>query len=783
MRDLADERGLSATTAQLFNIRNNGSGWLYDTKTMNGQVLSRWKSYYSQQDEAPEDERGSWAKYRWYPEKTPDAKYFYPPALSLSEAVKNAGGDLWMVGGEIGVMSMIDAGIMNVTCTYGDTNIPSSINDDLQKLGVKRLRLIPDRDKSGEMWAMKIRDCLQEITLECNALPYPLQDKHGKDVNDYWRQFPAQFKDNLDTLDDWSLPKPQPKLELLPRLSSEGIPERLKFELRYRLGIAHLTGRGFGSKNIQCPFHDDTQPSASWNDETATLHCFGGCNREYLAKDLCEHFGIRMGDFYDAPTLPMNTVTGELLTPRPVSIEPRLSPPLLQWAQLSDEQMMLAPLGRRWLNRYVDWCVKASPLSPDIFFEALGLWTLSTAATRRLKLVIGGENIYPNLYIFIVATTTVYRKTTALNIANRILRDAKLDCLKLPERATPEAMFEYLAGKTPINIADLSKEDEEHFSLGRTFAAQRGIIEDEASGLLSEMKKDYMAGLSEILLKGYDGDATLHRLLKSQGLLTVKDMCLTFLGATTPIEWARRITQDERQNGFVARFGIITPEHTPQYQDVCDEIEPPTEIVKQLRRLFLHTLPWSEDLLRGGNPYPLAMGALVRTPECATVSVHPDAMTQMNEYRKAMGFSMLKAAGGDVDEQYSASYARLGTMVFKIAMLLAAVDGESKAVRIEPCHAYAAQLICERWRESLHRLDKHVAESRYNGDDEKLLRFIRAAGEVGVTEREICRACNIDSSKLRDTMRGLVDGGLVENFKYQPPKGRPSIRFKVLAQV
>lgn len=789
--DLGERRGLSRSTLQLFNVRNNGTGWEWDTRTMDGKTATRWKSYSS--TKPPGDD--TWKKYAWVPEKPPTAKYFYPPRLSLSEVVADSG-ILYMVGGEIAAMSMFEAGFQSVTCTFGDSSVPDTIAKDLLALGVKALYLIPDRDNSGQQWAATIRDRIladdasaMEIEIIVLALPFPLEEKHGSDVNDLWLNVldKAEFQVQLSALPVWHLPEPEPKTIPLPTNGGEDeIPENLKSDLRRLLGVTErYNGGGWSRKNVRCPFHNDAEPSATWNDEKAILYCHAGCNRSYLAKELCEHFGLRMADYYDtSPTLErkphLPTVQMVEQAREPIK---RHSPLLPSEAELTLAQAQEAATGRRWLTEYVDWAAKAGALSPAIFYESMGMWTLATAAARRLRVTIGGRNIYPNLYIFIVAPTTVYRKTTALNLATSVLEAANLDCLLLPERATPEALFEYLAGRTPMNFDQLSEQDRNYWAMGRTFAGQRAILEDEASGLLSEMKKDYMTGLSELVLKGYDGQGTLRKLLKSQGLMTVKDMCLSFLAATTPIEWSRRMGQEERQNGFVARFGIITPEQSPIWLDETDEVALPNRVVQCLKTLFLNTLPWDERCIsQDGTRRALAAGLDVETPPIVSVSIAPEAFKQYQKYNKALNHTMLKDSqqGGEVEADKAGSYSRLVTMLVKNAMLLAAVDTETATVRIEARHMYAAQQICERWRESLHRLDHIIAESKYDGIDEKVLKFIRSSGTVGVTMRDICRASNLEGSEAEKKVKLLVDAGAVEMFKREHQgKGRPALCYKV----
>lgn len=797
INDLGARRKLSDATLKLYNVSVNGNGWFWETKTMSGGVATRWKSFYSNREDAPEIDRENWQKYRWHPSKPEDAKYFYPPSKSLGAAIKDALETLWLVGGEIAAMSMLEAGWDNTTCFFGDNAIPDTLVDDLKSWGVKLLKLIPDRDEAGLGWACKVRDALlgAGIEMEAYKLPYEFEKSHGKDVNDLWIESPDTdtFTARLGALERWTLPEPNPiptgSVDISAFRDSD-LPGRFLEDAARALGATgEYRPDGWAKKPVTCPFHNDEHPSAYWNRTKGILHCFSGCGKTYLAKEVGERFNLSLKDYYEtAPERDKQRDTPIVKVDSPAAPEPPktnpTAPALSAFAQLTAAQRIEARQGRKWLDEFISWATEAAPLSPNIFFEALGLWILALAATRRVKVVLGGENIFPNLYIFLIATTTVYRKSTALNLANQVIERAGLDFLKMPERATPEALFEYLAGRPPANYRDMSKDEQRYWSLGRTFAAQRGIMEDEASGLLSEMRKDYMAGLSELLLKGYDGQGTLRKLLKAQGLITVKEMCLSFFGATTPVEWGRRISNEERQNGFIARFAIVTPECAPVWRETADEVILPGSITERLRHMFFNTLPWDKALLDdSGKPHGRKMEDDVEPPECRTMSIDPAALEQIKKYRKALSYDMLATTGGDVPEDKAASYARLGTMMVKVGMLLASIDG---SLRIEPRHAYAAQQVCEGWRESLHRLDDHVADTRNERLDDKLLHCIKSAGSAGITLRDIKRILHIDVSRTRELetqLKDLQDAGTIETFlRDNGGRGRKPMCYRLVVQ-
>lgn len=793
--DFAKSRGLSPKTIELYNVRINGTGWLWDTRTLTGGKATRWKSFYSIRESAPETEQETWKKYTWYPSRPADAQYFYPASLSLKAGVEQGDGELWLVGGEVAAMSMFDAGFANTTSFFGDSNIPDTLIDDLKNAGVKHLRMIPDRDESGQACAMNVRDIMKDsgIKFTVYQLPYPLETKHGKDVNDYWLSLELDqvtFLDRIDTLPVWSLPEPQPKPTYnydTSGYADADMPASFITDIERALDVYPVfNSDGWSKRNVSCPFHDDVHASATWNHEKAILRCHAGCGKSYLAKEVGGHFGIDLKQYFNPVPMYSSDSTAPKLDPEPMVIADALPdisivskavyrPPLPDYAELSPAQKQEAKAGRKWLDTYVKWACEAASATPEIFHEAMGLWLLATAATRRVKLQVGGEDIFPNLYIMIIAKTSLYRKSTGMKKAAAVLNKANLDVLRLPGEATPEALFDELAGIKPVNFEKLPIEVQKRWLLGRAFAAQKSIMKDEASSILANLKKEYMAGLSEILLQGYDSDTgVIDKRLQSKGLISIKDLSLCFLGATTPVMYAKYIGIEESENGFLARFALITPEGPPQDREAPDHIEMPYTLIQEIRHMFLEILP---------GDYKSVTAAMeeVITPPVTTASIAPEAFKQLKKYRKAMGFDM--AAKEVIDDSKSASYSRLGTMAYKIALLFAIIEATSPAIRIEDRHAYAAQIVCERWRESLHRLDVDIARSQNNGVHEKVQRYIQSSGDVGVTLRDIMKDCNLKTKAYAmDILSTIAEEGTIARFERKPEgKGRPTVIYKCVS--
>jgi len=789
--DFAKERGISYPTLELFNLRQNGAGWLWDTRTLSGGKATRWKSFYSIREAAPETERETWKKYTWYPDRPKDAQYFFPPNLSLQAVVDQYDGELWLVGGEVAAMSMIDAGFKNTTSFFGDSNIPDTLVADLKKAGVVRLRMIPDRDESGQACAMNVRDALKDSGIQFTAyqLPYALETKHGKDVNDYWLGLKGEsvvFLERIDTLPEWTLPEPQPKPTYnydTSGYADSDLPAPFITDIERALDVYPVfNSDGWSKRNVPCPFHDDVHASATWNHDKAILRCHAGCGKSYLAKEVGGHYGLDLKQYFNPVPLYSSESTAPKLDPvAAVDPVPNISivekqayrPPLPDYAELSPAQKQEAKAGRKWLDTYVKWACEAASATPEIFHEATGLWLLATAATRRVKVQVGGEDIFPNLYIMIIAKTSLYRKSTGMKKAAAVLNKTNLDVLKLPAEATPEALFDELAGIKPINFEKLPPDTQKRWLLGRAFAGQRSIMKDEASSILANLKKEYMAGLSEILLQGYDSDAgVIDKRLQTKGVVSIKDLSICFLGATTPTMWAKYVGLEEHENGLTPRFALITPEGPPVNREAPDYVDMPYTLVQELRHMFLEILP--------GDYKTIAPMEEVQSPPVVCASMSPGAFDSLKKYRNALGFDMIAAE--TVDDSKSAAYSRLGTMAYKVALLFAIIEAKAPAIRIEDRNAYAAIIVCERWRESLHRLDVDIARSQNNGVHEKVLKYIQSSGDMGVTLREIMKDCALKTKAYAlDILSIISDDGTIARFERKPEgKGRPTVIYKYI---
>jgi hypothetical protein len=393
-------------------------------------------------------------------------------------------------------------------------------------------------------------------------------------------------------------------------------------------------------------------------------------------------------------------------------------------------------LGRdagRWLNRYVEYSKQVSPMSPLGFHETAGLWLFSVAIARRLVVRMPFGDVHPNLFVVWIANTTIWGKTTTMNTAVRMARRA-FPHLLAPQDTTPETMISDMSGKAPSNEKELSDEELAMIKAERDFCAQRGLLLDEISGLISSASKEYNAGLLEAFMRFYDCDGRYVRSTKSGGRIAVNNAYVSVLGASTPAIMAQHLANAAMwSNGWWPRFAIITPDtDAPCEDDGPDEVQEHPQLMPWLHKMYA-------QLPQPSYPQP-AQALNVRM--CAGV------LDLWKSYSKPMRTT--KMLDG-IDERLMGTYGRMPVQVIKVATILAAMDwSKTDAPVIEMKHMVRAIEVCEGWRASAHRAIRANSDDMAAGVRKRIIRLVTRAEPHGNTLRDLHRMMkDVDLTKLQ----------------------------------
>ena len=445
-------------------------------------------------------------------------------------------------------------------------------------------------------------------------------------------------------------------------------------------------------------------------------------------------------------------------------------------ALLGIETEEVDPTAGQWLTDYVTFASKASPMTPASFHETLGLFALSVAVARRVCLRVSTTAIYPNVYAMLIAPSTLFRKTTALNLTQAVIRMAGLDRTLLAPLQTPESLLGELSTRKPATFAVWGTEEQDAWRAERAFAAQRGWILEEGSRLLDSFNRDYSAGLLPLVLALFDcPDREVYQTV-GRGRQVVANAYLNILGATTPASMRVHLANPQHwANGLWARFVLVTPDgDLPPWAFWPDPMDIPANLAGHLHCLGLERLPVpvvDQDEATGE--------VVVKSVAPKTIVLAEGVWQAWETYSKVLSYDLLK--DGQVDERLFACYGRLPATAIKIAMLLACSDWpeqDAPTPAISLPHWTRALAITEGWRASLHRLVAATQADTEQELEQKVIGIVSRTGNKGLTAREVGRLAHCNRSNIEPVLEYLARDGLLDAFT--PDKGkarryRPSV--------
>jgi len=397
---------------------------------------------------------------------------------------------------------------------------------------------------------------------------------------------------------------------------------------------------------------------------------------------------------------------------------------------LPEEARMPEGLGRGacpWLDDYVAMSRKWSPRGYDGFHEAIGLWVLSTIASRRVCIPLGAKMQYSMLYVALVARSGLYAKSTTASIGKRVIKSAGLGYLLAGDDYTPQAFLKSMSGIIPGNFAKLSGTDRSNAELGLAFAGQKGWIFDEFSEMIEGMRKKsgHMSNFSQILRRLFDGEEDYSTSTIERGENKIRDPYLALQCNMTPADLRSsggRKGSELWSNGFFARVAFVGPrggEPLNKGRLPNERFVPPSEMLMKLRhwhdRLGIPPTTISDDTDNPGK-FVLERGEF---PEniCVFGEGVEDAF-----YR--YGDALQELINSSENHDLDSNYGRLADIALHIALLIASL--ENNGVISMPIWALA-QEIAEHWRANLHNIFSEINEITQTDKEsveEKILSFV-----------------------------------------------------------
>lgn len=186
-----------------------------------------------------------------------------------------------------------------------------------------------------------------------------------------------------------------------------------------------------------------------------------------------------------------------------------------------------------FIKNYID-IVSETTDAPKVF-HLFGAYSLLSAIAGNLVYIpFGHSELNLNVWVVLIAPSSLFRKTTALTTARSYLWSNDFSkSLVLPNEFSPEAFVSGLQNNPT----------------GTLFVSEFG-------GFLSMLQKDYMSSTKELLTDLYDSPKRYIRKLKNH-TVEIENPAISIFGATT-LNWLLdRIKENDWQGGFLTRFLFV----------------------------------------------------------------------------------------------------------------------------------------------------------------------------------------------------------------------------------
>ena len=401
---------------------------------------------------------------------------------------------------------------------------------------------------------------------------------------------------------------------------------------------------------------------------------------------------------------------------------------------VTDEERAAALAEDSFVERYITWAKSLGDAAPQ-YHQAGAFIALSALLAGSVQLPTSFGVIKPNLWFMILADTTLTRKSTAMDIAMDMVMEIDNDVVMATDGSL-EGLLTGLQGRTSMPSV---------------------FLRDEFSGLLEQMtKKDYMAGMPELLTKLYDGKFQKRMLRKE--VVEVKDPCLLVFAGGIKNKVTSLLSFEHVSSGFMPRFVFITAE-----SDITrvKPLGPPTTwtddnraaIQNELLDLYQYYNRIDHSVVAGTN-------ISIQEKHKFNAELTPEAWSRYNRIEEQMLQSGIEHSRPEI---MTPVFDRLSKSILKAAVLLAASRKRSDPVVVEERDVVRAAVYGENWRSYVIEVMDNVGK----GHSERLYdNILRAAKKrSSLTRSTIMQNFHLDARQTTQVLETMEQRGLIIRVK------------------
>lgn len=188
----------------------------------------------------------------------------------------------------------------------------------------------------------------------------------------------------------------------------------------------------------------------------------------------------------------------------------------------------------------------------ELFAAWGGLSIVSAALGRRVWLPMGVFNVFPNLYVVLVAASGSFRKSTVINLAEELLLAVEPPLSFISTNLTPEAMHKSMMD----SAKEVVLEGGEAVRLSEAV-----VLADELATFLN--KRSYDRGIATLLIQLFDCKKEVVYQTLKRGKEIVRNACLSVLAGSTADLLRDAVPMDAVGSGLTSRMLFIYTSQLP----------------------------------------------------------------------------------------------------------------------------------------------------------------------------------------------------------------------------
>ena len=198
-----------------------------------------------------------------------------------------------------------------------------------------------------------------------------------------------------------------------------------------------------------------------------------------------------------------------------------------------------------WLSSYLIYTQKQE--SPEKLHFWVGLSVLSAALKRQVWIDKGYYKLYSNIYVLLVAESAMLRKSTAMDIGVKLVRDAVPDLYYISGSMTPEGLLKHMNRVKVIS----NEAGKPHIQ----YDSHVLIHADELAELFG-FDRQRASRFTILLTKIYGAQTEHTHTLATEGQLLLRNLYPTLLAGTDPRNL--KVLPEEAVAGLIGRLVFVT---------------------------------------------------------------------------------------------------------------------------------------------------------------------------------------------------------------------------------